>query len=503
MKLFPWYIVRKNTLSANNLSFLSQGNSGDKILMHNQIYDQFLNIKEEVVKELEIKFFETKNKKILNFKRRVYNQKYINLNNSPDEIKQPLLKYKTARDKYISSKEKLKIDINDIKNTQRKNLWDIFNSEELLTNPLPLINYNMKNNITNYLDTNINFHKNNHRKLDNTLLNILARTVYKTSPFSSFTGIDIKQLNESKHIKTLQDPYYTQEINYYIFQKIIEKLSSDKDVRKNLSFTFKGLKNNDNNFEFYNRIDLNKGKIYKNIENKFKLNSIDMLEQFYLKKEFSYNEMLEIITKFTNDKKHSQIVIDNLISKGIVDSNLEFNEFGKDPFESFYNTLSNMGDSQKVLKVTSIMKNIQEKLMIYSDKNYKERFNIYEDIKELIESIGLIIDFDFLKENIFYEDYILNSTTDCLNLSDKEISNFQDIQKFSYLISIPLQFKYELAHQFLKKFGDTKKKISDEETKSLYLEVVMKFNNWSNVLKPLHNLDSKDSINIEKIKKKY
>lgn len=501
MKLFPWYIVRKNTLSGNNLSFLSQGNSADKISMHNQIYNQFLTIKEEVVEELEKKFFETKNKKILNIKRKVYNSKCINSNNIPDEIKGSLSKYKAARDKYISSKEKLNIDINNIKDTHRKNLWDIFNAEEVLTNPLPLINYNMKKNISNYLETNINYHKNNHRKLDITLLNILARTVYKTSPFSSFTGIDIKHINESNQTKTLQGPYYTQEINYYIFQKIIEKLSSDKDVQKNLNFTFKGIKNADNNFDFFNRIDINKGKIYKNIENKFTLNNIGVLEKLYIKGKFTYNDMLKIITEFTNDTSKSQIIIDNFISKGIIDSDLEFNEFGKDPFESFYRTLDKMGKSPKVLEITSTMVNIQEKLMLYGNKKYKERFNIYEEIKELINSIGLIIGYDFLKENIFYEDYILNSTTDTLNLSDKEISNFQDIQRFSYLISIPLQFKYELAHQFFKKFGDSKKRISDEETKSLYLDVVMKFDNWSNVLKPLHNLDSKDSINIEKLKK--
>src|SRR5699024_10866509 len=65
---------------------------------------------------------------------------------------------------------------------------------------------------------------------------------------------------------------------------------------------------------------------------------------------------------------------------------------------------------------------------------------------------------------------------------------------------VPLQFKYEFAHKYKKLYGDKLQAVRSKEIRDLYLEEVMKFTTWANVLAKVERLQSKGGKLLEEIK---
>ena len=134
----------------------------------------------------------------------------------------------------------------------------------------PLVSYEMYHKLNKYLEILPNKHKAQHRKLDSTLLRILARSAYKTSPFSSFTAIELKKFGYPLN-ETAEEKVYMLDLNFYILQKIIQLIGQDDEFIPQLSYRFAGVSSNETEMDFIVRHDINRGKIFNNIEQHFTL----------------------------------------------------------------------------------------------------------------------------------------------------------------------------------------------------------------------------------------
>lgn len=218
MNAFPWYIIRKNPISVEDFSgfrdirWIKQI---EKFKMEESRYEQE---KQDTIKRLEQMFKRDKKNEIINVKRKVYNNKIIN----PDQYSESIL---IATKDYLFRKQQLRDA--EIKLTafydekhlsDRKLMQRLISNNHELTNPLPLVNLNFFHKVNKFLEIDVKEHTANIRKVDYQLSRIISRAALKTSPFSSFTSIEIKKFNETHTNKHKTKAYHT-EINFFSFRK--------------------------------------------------------------------------------------------------------------------------------------------------------------------------------------------------------------------------------------------------------------------------------------------
>ena len=137
MKHFPWYIMRTNPISYRNMEEFSDDNLVQSIHHYLAQYQAFLSKSKEMVEELEDVFGRTKNNRILNYKRRIYNLKSVQLDSVPEEIIETVTIYKQLFDELTLRKNNLENSFIELENVHREMLWGLFNTNGEITNPLP------------------------------------------------------------------------------------------------------------------------------------------------------------------------------------------------------------------------------------------------------------------------------------------------------------------------------------------------------------------------------
>ncbi|MBP3041830.1 lantibiotic dehydratase, partial [Bacillaceae bacterium Marseille-Q3522] len=388
MKLFPWYIMRKNPISYKNMEQFSDKNLVLNIHYYLSQYQAFEIERKEMVEELEDIFGHTKNNQILNYKRRIYNLKSIQLDQAPEEIIKIVTKYKQKFDELSHLENSLKDIFIETDSEHREKLWKLYNENEEIANPLPLVSHKMYYKLNEYLGMLPNTHKAKHRKLDSTLLRILARSAYKTSPFSSFTGIELKKFGSSSNdIK--EEKTYIQEINFYILQKIIQLIGQDEEFSSQLFYRFAGVSYNRKEMDIIIRHDINRGKIFNNIEQHFTLSNNPIFQALSTnKKSFTYQEVMAILSRFTSKDKAHLLFKEGLLKKGILYPDLELDEYSEDILQEFCDTVSRLDvKSRKKTVILESIQNISQRLHEYKHATYKERFQIYSSIIENLAQI--------------------------------------------------------------------------------------------------------------------
>ncbi|WP_077319898.1 lantibiotic dehydratase [Virgibacillus proomii] len=501
MKLFPWYIMRKNPISYKDMEEFSNEKLVQNIRYYLSQYQTFVMKSKEMVKELENIFERTKNNRILNYKRRIYNLKNVHINQVPEEIAEITTKYKKIFDELILQEKNLKDTFIKTEKVHREKLWNLFNENREITNPLPLVNHEMYHKLGKYLETLPCNHKAKHRKLDSTLLRILACSAYKTSPFSSFTGIELKKFGSSLNEKN-EEKVYILEINFYILQKIIQLISQDEELIPQLTYRFAGVSYNKSKMDFIIRHDINRGKIFNNIEQHFTSSNNPIFQALSTYKEsLTYQEIVDVLSQFISKDKAHLLFKEGFLKKGILYPDLELDEYSEDILQEFWDTISRLDvKSSKRTVILESIQNISQRLHEYKHVTFQKRFRIYSSIAKSLAQVEQLFDHSFSKENIFYEDYLIRNSQETIAIEPSLLKDISYIQKLAILTSIPLQFRYEFAHKYYDLYKQNLTPIGKGEIRKLYLDEVMRFNNWSNVLAPVDGLKSRGAKVFEKVK---
>ncbi|MDM5302505.1 lantibiotic dehydratase [Bacillus subtilis] len=501
--LFPWYVIRKNTVAYEEFRTFRDTDLTQKMKGYLDRYHSFEENKQKIINSLERKFGDYKDKQILNYKRKIFNNKIININGAPQSIIEELSEYVSIYQDIEFLRRECEENFLYIENKHRREIWELAHKKSELTNPLPLVNYKMYTKLEKYLSTDPTSHKAKVKKMDSTLLRIISRAALKTSPFSSFTSVELKKISASK---TNNEPIkcnYFAEINYYILQKLIQLISTDEDFMPNLKFLYSGSVYEDKGIvEFTIRQDLNRGKIFNNLESHFtaKNNQIfDQLAQY--NGPISYEEIIELLSVYTNRKKADSFFRDGLLKKGIIYPDIELDEYADDILGDFYQKLKDLKvKSSKKDVVLRAVETISCYLDDYKNADFKERFKIYSDIINVLHHVENIFQHEFTKGNIFYEDYVVNNSDESLDIDADFLNDLSYIQKLAIITNIPLQFRYEFAYQYKKRYQDRLMPVGKREIRDLYMEEVRKFTNWTNVLAPVEGLVSEGGKLLEKIK---
>ena len=496
--------MRTNPISYKNMEEFSNEKLVNNIHQYLSDYQTFLSKSEKIVGELEDVFGRTKNNRILNYKRRIYNLKNVQLDQVPEEIMETATTYRQLFDEITRQKNNLENAFIEIENLHRETLWTLFKSNGEITNPLPLVSYEMYHKLNKYLEIIPNKHKAQHRKLDSTLLRILARSAYKTSPFSSFTAIELKKFDHPVN-ETAEEKIYMLDLNFYILQKIIQLIGQDDEFIPQLSYRFAGVSSNETEMDFIIRHDINRGKIFNNIEQHFTLRNNPVFQAFSTSKNsLSYEEVINILSGFMSKDKAHSLFKEGLLKKGILYPDLELDEYSDDILQEFYDTVSGFdAKSSKRTVILNSIKNISQKLHEYKHTAYQERFRIYSLITKELAPIEQLFNYSFSKENIFYEDYLIKNSQEALAIDPTLLEDISYIQKLAILTSVPLQFRYEFGHEYHKVHKLNLTPIGDGKVRQLYLDVVAKFGNWTNVLAPVEGLASRGAKVFEEIKDEF
>lgn len=501
MRLFPWYVIRTNPIAYDSMDQFSDEKLAKRVYEYLLRCRLFTEECERKADELGLIFGRTKNNKILNYKRRIYNQRKVNLDKAPAEIQEITALYEREYKELHQLKESLEKAYFEIEEEEREDLWRLFKTREEIANPLPLVSHKMYYRLKKYLEKPSKEHRAKVRKLDSTLLRILARSTYKTSPFSSFTSFELKKFN-SKSTPNELEKTYIQELNFYVLQKIIQLISQDEEFLTSFSYRFSGVSYTKKEMEFIIRYDINRGKIFNNIEQQFTLANNPIFQELSSYKDpLSYQEVIQILSGFMEEEKAVHLFKEVFLKKGIMYPDLEIDEYSEDILKEFYGLIEGLDHkSHKKSVLLDAIQNIEGFFQQYKKASYKDRFKIYHQITKEMDKIGQLFDHSFFKENIFYEDHVIRNSEEQLKLDSSFLDNLAYIQKLAVLTSVPLQFKYEFAHKYKKLYGDKLQAVRSKEIRDLYLEEVMKFTTWANVLAKVERLQSKGGKLLEEIK---
>ncbi|WP_113929032.1 lantibiotic dehydratase [Bacillus sp. P14.5] len=339
--------------------------------------------------------------------------------------------------------------------------------------------------------------------MDSTLLRILTRSAFKTSPFSSFTSIEFKKISEEKAEGQTIQSEYSIELNYYILQKILQLISVDPEFMPHLKYAYSGSSyENGEVVEFTVRYDINRGKIFNNIENHFLAKNNPIFQALSIfNGVLSYHEVLEVLLRFTDKQKAQTFFVDGLIKKGILYPNIELDEYSPNILKSFYQIVKGFDFvSAKKDVIIETLDNITILLEKYKIAGSQKRFGLYSEIIDELSKIEKEFNYTFTKENIFYEDYVVSQSGEEFVPEEDFQSDVHYVQKLAVLTNIPLQFKYEFAHRFQERYSGSLRPIGSKEIRDLYMEEVMKFTNWTNVILPVEGLVSNGARVLEEIK---
>ncbi|MGY4713403.1 lantibiotic dehydratase [Bacillus amyloliquefaciens] len=505
MHAFPWYIIRKNPISVEDFSgfrdirWIKQI---EKFKMEESRYEQE---KQDTIKRLEQMFKRDKKNEIINVKRKVYNNKIIN----PDQYSESILiaakDYLFRKQQLRDAEIKLTAFYDEKHMSDRKLMQRLISNNHELTNPLPLVNLNFFHKVNKFLEIDVKEHTANIRKVDYQLSRIISRAALKTSPFSSFTSIEIKKFNETHTNKRKTKAYHT-EINFFLFQKILHILSMDKEYARNFRYKMSSFYEKNDHLIFIPQIDLNRGKVFNNVEKEFSVkNNImfrEIIQTFRTNETLSYEELTGILKHYMDNKTVESFITNGLLKKGLLFADVQTDEYSENVIEDFIRKLEKLpNNSGKTETIINIVQEVYQKTREYETQFIQNRFKIMRELKEIISKLENVLRYPIASEVIFYEDYIINGSNDSFNIEQNNLEEINILQKLALMINIPIQVQFEFAEVFNKEYSDREIPVNSLELKEIFMSVIKNFRNWSDLLAPISNLKSKKALEMEALKK--
>ncbi len=503
--LFPWYLARENAVETKDFKLFRNTELSEIVQRYSEQHEKFEQQQKKCVELLENLYKIEKSSELLGLKRKVYKGKKINTEQTqlkPDEMEklnqysQLLAMVMNLRNQYLSLYDAAE-------NEGREKLQEIFGGSQKLLNPLPLLNRNFNYKLSKFLQEPTSQHKAKTKKIDFQLSRVLSRSTVKTSPFSSFTSVALRKWDDQPTERRM----YSTRINFYIIQKIIDILTREPELRKFADYRMAPYLQGAQKHLFEVQIDLNRGKIFNNVDKKILLNSNALLntltEMFKQQEYISYDQLKAELMKQLNEEKCEQF-LNALINGNILFPNTAVDEFVEYPEKDFLMKLENYAKtSKKAAKTLNCYYELEELLTEYERAAGLDRFEINGRITDKLTEIETILETVFQKDLVFYEDYIDDTIAvhpELKKIFKQEESGLSLMQKLSLLCNTSLEVRLEFAYAFKEKYGKQSISATNKEVYDLYMKIVNKFTNWTDVLAPVNGLKSPLAQKIETYK---
>ena len=503
--LFPWYLARENAVATSEFKPFRSTCLPDIVQEYREQCTRFEVQQQKCIKLIEEKCAEEKNIQLLGLKRRISKSKTINFDDIDLEIdtSRELKEYSEVLSKMTKLHNEYLDYYNVSEKEKRENLQQIIGSNNKLLNPLPLINRNFKHKLSKFLQEPTEDHKSKTKKIDFQLSRILSRSTVKTSPFSSFTSVALREWGGEPQDRKI----YVARINFYIIQKIIDILAREPGLREITDYRIAPHSVEKQKYLFEVQIDLNRGKIFNNVDKKVSLNVnplLDNLIRIFENQEYvPYNQIRENLIEYINNEECDKF-LNALIGSNILFPNIAVNEYAEYPEEGFLNNLRiYASQNEKASKTLILYEELVELLQKFEKINGLSRFEINDEITNKLTELEQALGNVFQKDLIFYEDYI-DDTISVHPRLEEIFSNSCDeiefMQKLSLLCNTSLEVRLEFAHTFKEKYDDGAIPASNKDVYDMYMSVVNKFTNWTDVLAPVKYLASPLAKKMEKYK---
>ncbi|MBA4536689.1 lantibiotic dehydratase [Bacillus aquiflavi] len=505
MKIFPWYVIRENPISTSKFAPLRDDGWLSQIYELVKVEKIREEEKEQAIASLERLYKEKQDHAILKLKRNMYNDRKIDWAKIPDDILQCIHTYHQIDTQFWKLYKSSHSEYDSKYLADRKVLQQLFKQNQKLSNPLPLLNRKFHYKFLKYIEEPSENHNAKVRKIDYQLSRILSRSTVKTSPFSSFTSVEIKKQGEIQSHSERND-YYATELNFYMLQKIVQVLAKDYEYAKQLPYRMSFYSIDHENIHYTIQIDLDRGKVFNNVEKTIVLkNNVilkTLINAFSKDDVISYEKLVQHLLKFSDEQSINKFLYEGLIKKGIIFPDICVDEYSTNVYEHFIHTLRSFKDeSRKIETIIQLVENAQQLLKEYEKEDVENRFHIQQKVINEFEEIEEVLEHPLPKDLLFYEDYVVKNSETTHQLENHTLEDIHYIQKLSLPINITSALHFEFAHQYKKVYGNKRVSVLDRGVRKLFLDVVGKFHNWTNVLAPIENLESKKALQLEEMKK--
>ncbi len=516
--LFPYFLERRNNVPKKELKKLVDGKLIDCVVLVMKYKKELEKVSSEVCDVLEKIFKDTKNPKLLNCKRKIYNFKSIKQKEIV-ELDELSIRYISVYRKTYEEFQKAKMELNqkfiESMENNRANLQDFFKRDDIVKLAFPLINSDFDKKFDKYVSVECSKHKSRTRKLDHQLVRILSRTTMKTSPFSTFTSVALGRFKEDEdsyindeNIEILKSV----ELNNCIIRAIFDSLILKESFLKQLEFKISMYKEYEDVYYFLVQKDTGKSKIYNSIDTNIRIKKnrvIGSILNRFKNSTFTYSDIKEYLENFISKENVDNFIINILIKNKIIIPTMGLSEFGEDIFKEFEQKVSRLKDDDErtIETVVKKLKKVNILLNQFKTAKYKERFSIYNGIKQQIidlsKMLNISINLDILiYEETYYKDYVPIIKID--QEYRKFIDNIRAIQKFIKIFDQTYPILIPFSEQFKAKYGNRKVSCLDLDVYHLYSKIGFQYRElWEDSLFDIEGMRRDDIKKVFELKKKF
>lgn len=403
------YMEGNNTTLLNFFSQLNDNNNQINLLT-NEILEELHLFNSSLTNEQEQRI-------IQNYRRALYNKKNDEkatlsaLNVIPEN-------YKIKIHKLIRLKKEINTILIEIQNeharaldSDRRSLYSSMQNQ-LFLNGVYMSSESIYHYITKLVNSaNENLHKKEITK-DLGILKYLSRSSAKTSPFSTFTSVNLCDISNKKNIRFQPNGVVAKlTINSWLLNIIQHIITSDKELLGYMSVHLNStLKVNKEEFRYV--INLNNVETFQTV----KLNSLlnELLNEFKKRKTLQINYLINRIkTKFQIDEDNAQQHLLSCINIGFIEIKKLSSAIDPNWNETLLLNLKKTFSKNNSLQIKIIIETLEYLNRITSTKSLFDVNHKNELIKIAKDKIGQIIEFSpkqqieknkHILKNIFFED---------------------------------------------------------------------------------------------------
>jgi hypothetical protein len=508
--LFPYFIERSTNVPKNVLESFSNEELPEYISKLGMAKINLEAVIENSIGVLEEQFAIYKNNKILNYKRKVFNQKNIKeIDEELDPISRKVLEdYKKDYDRLENLKREYEESYQSTYENNRRLLHDFFNSNQEIPKAFSLINKNMDHKFKKYIRTPVDAHNADIRKLDHQLIRLLSRATMKTSPFSYLTSICFS--GNSGQTKRGRKRESICEINNYIIKLIYDYLVLDPVFAVQCSYRISAYHQYETYYVFLGQQDYEKGKVYKTVDwsksiarNKL----LDLLIDRYTGRSFTYKELENFIKSLgLSEDKVSAYILDTLLKYRIITNANVIDESNGDIFTEFFKKVELLKDDKngKLERICNLVIQLKVYLKDFSLAEWEERFQLIHIIDSLIKKLSKEIGKEFVHDILLYEDTIYRSIKKKVEIDERFLDNISQLQKYSRIFDQSYPVLLHFSEMFYEKFGDAEVRADNLEVYQEFVKAGSSMTEvWKDTLTENQESNNPNMQRIYEMKKRF
>lgn len=462
--LFPYFIERSTNVSKSVLESFSNKELPEYIDRLNQAMSRLEAVAQNSTQVLEEQFAVYKNNKILNYKRKVFNNKCIrDIDEQLDPISRRVLnEYREAYQQVEDLKLLFEKSYQGTYESNRQLLHKFFTDNKEIPKAFSLINKNMDHKFRKYVSTPVGDHNADIRKLDHQLIRLLSRATMKTSPFSYLTSICLSDCLDRSMNDAGKERESICEINNYIIKLVYDFLVLKPAFAVQCRYRISACRQYETYYVFLGQQDYEKGKVYKTVDwsktiarNKL----LDMVIDRYSNTSFSYGELKDFLSKLGLSKEQLQgYILETLLKNRIITNAEIIDETRGDIFSEFYRKTEHMRDDEAgtLKKVRDLIHQLEIYVKDFSMAEWEERFQLIHMIDQVVDKLSEEIGKDFVHEILLYEDTIYRSMKKPIEVDEGFLDNISQLQKYARIFDQSYPVLLRFSQMFYDRFGEAK-----------------------------------------------